>query len=58
VRATNSTGMVPIRIDVVPDSGSKVTQEATINTAANPAETAVNMNFPINVRTRFEVYTR
>lgn len=58
VRATNFTGMVPIRIDLVPDSGSKVTQDATINTANNPAEVTVNMNFPINVRTRVEVYTR
>jgi hypothetical protein len=58
VRATDFTGMVPIRIDLVPDSGSKITQDATIDTANNPDEVTVNMNFPLNVRTRVEVYTR
>lgn len=58
VRATNFTGMVPIRIDLVPDNGSKVTQDAMIDATGNPAEVTVNMSFPVNVRTRVEVYTR
>lgn len=59
VRARDFGQVVPIRVVLTPDSGPAQTYDAQIdNAAANPAETSVNVTFPLNVLTHVHVFTR
>lgn len=59
VRARDFGQVVPIRVVLTPDNGPAQTFDAQIdNAAANPAEVAVNVTFPLNVLTHVHVFTR
>jgi len=59
VRARDFGQAVPIRVVLTPDSGPSQSYDAQIdNAAANPAETSVNVTFPVNVLTHVHVWTR
>ena len=58
VQARNFTGMLPIRVVLVPDSGDPVIQDATINMTTNPASADLMMNFPLNTPVAVEAFTR
>lgn len=59
VRARDFNQLVPIRVVLTPDSGPAQTYDAQIdNTAANPAETTINVVIPPNVLTHIHVWNR
>lgn len=59
VQARNFSGVVPIRVVLTPDSGDLIVVDDQIdNTTVNPAQKAVNVTLPINVRTHVGVWTR
>jgi hypothetical protein len=59
VRAKDFSQVVPIRVLLTPDHGASKTYDTEINNvAANPAEVTVNVEFPLNVQTAVEVFTR
>lgn len=58
VRATDFTGTVPIEVVLVPTSGARTVVQSQINMTTNPAETTVNVTFPVNNRTRVWAWTR
>ena len=58
VRASDFTGTVPIEVVLVPDNGPRQVVLTTINMTTNPAETTVNVTFPVNNRTRVGAWTR
>ena len=58
VRATDFTGTVPIEIVLVPTSGNRSVVQSQINMTTNPAQTTVNVTFPVNNRTRVWAWTR
>ena len=58
VRASDFTGTVPIDVVLVPVSGPSTTIPAQINMTTNPAQTTVNVTFPVNNRTRVWAWTR
>ena len=59
VRARNFGQVVPITVALIPTNGDTVTFDAEIdNGGANPAETTVNVTFPINTATTIQVWTR
>ncbi len=59
IRARDFGGVVPIRIVLTPDNGPSSSVNAEIdNGSANPAETTVNVTFPVNVLTHVHVFSR
>ena len=59
VQAQDFGQLIPIRVVLTPDHGPAKTYDAEINNAAgNPAEVSVNVEFPVNVQTAVEVWTR
>ncbi|MEK7756576.1 MAG: hypothetical protein AAB385_05135, partial [Planctomycetota bacterium] len=61
VRATHFTGegLIPIDVVLTPDNGDRVIYPAEINMGqGNPAQVVVNVDVPVNVNTRVEVWTR
>lgn len=58
VRATDFTSTVPIDVVLVPTSGQRTVIPAQINMTTNPAQTTVNVTFPLNNRTRVWAWTR
>lgn len=59
IRARDFGQAVPIRITLTPDHGASKSYEAEIpNGTANPAETTVTVDFPLNAQTAVEVWTR
>ena len=58
VQARNFTGMVPIRVSLIPDSGDAVIEDATINMTTNPAQIDLMMDFPANTAVSVEAFTR
>jgi hypothetical protein len=58
VRATDFTGTLPIEVVLVPTSGPRSVVQAQINMTTNPAQTTVNVTFPVNNRTRVWAWTR
>lgn len=59
VRAKDFGQRVPIRLVLTPDSGPAQNYDAQIdNSVTNPAETAINVTFPVNVLTHVRVWTR
>ena len=59
VQARNFNASVPIRVSLIPESGDPITYDAQIdNAAANPAQTTVNVGFPLNTRVNVQVWTR
>lgn len=59
VQATGFNALVPIRVALIPASGSTVTFDATINnTGTNPTSTNVNVIFPVNQLVNVQVWTR
>jgi hypothetical protein len=59
VQAKDFGQLIPIRVVLTPDHGPAKSYDAEINNAAgNPAEVSVNVEFPVNVQTAVEVWTR
>ncbi len=61
VRATHfmGEGLIPIDVVLTPDNGDRVIYPAVIDLAANnPGQVTVNVEVPVNVNTRIEVWTR
>ena len=59
VQARDFGQLVPIRVVLTPDHGSAKIYDAEINNqASNPADVSVNVEFPVNVQTAVEVWTR
>lgn len=59
VQARDFGRTVPVRVVLVPDHGPASTYDAQIdNQAANPASVNVTVEFPLNVQTAVEVWTR
>lgn len=59
VQGRDFTGLVPIRIILTPDSGDPVVLDTDVDmTGGNPATVTVNMDFPLNVRTTVNAWTR
>jgi hypothetical protein len=58
VRATDFAGTLPIEVVLVPTSGPRQVVQAQINMSTNPAQTTVNVTFPVNNRTRVWAWTR
>lgn len=58
VRASDFTGTVPIDVVLVPASGERTVIPAQVNMTTNPAQTTVNVTFPVNNRTRVWAWTR
>jgi hypothetical protein len=58
VQATDFTGTVPIEVVLVPASGERSVVRTQINATTSPAQTTVNVTFPVNNRTRVWAWTR
>ena len=59
VQARDFNGLVPIRVILTPDSGDPVILDTDIDmSTGNPAQLTVNLDFPLNVRTRVDAWTR
>jgi hypothetical protein len=59
VQARNFSAVVAIRVVLTPDSGDPITYDDQIdNSTVNPAQTAVAVTLPLNVRTHIGVWTR
>jgi len=58
VQARDFTGMVPIRVKVIPDSGPSVAYDDVINMAGgNPSTVTVTVQIPVNVPVFIEAWT-
>jgi hypothetical protein len=59
VQGTDFTGMVPIRVAIIPDTGPSATFDAVIDMGTgNPASVQVPVVLPVNVRTNVQVWTQ
>lgn len=59
VQAKDFGQSVPVRVVLTPDHGAAKIYDVDIdNRAVNPAEVSLNVDFPINVQTSVEVWTR
>lgn len=59
IQARDFTGMIDIDVALTPDIGPRTIVQAQIDMATgNPAQTIVNVDFPVNVSTQVNAWTR
>jgi hypothetical protein len=58
LRGIGFVGNVPVRVNIVPETGESRSYDLTLNGAANPAEVSVTVDLRAGVPTRIEAWTR